>query len=109
AEITARRGDGTRVIDAGGRTVIPGLNDSHAHVVRGGRFYNLELRWDGVNSLEKALEMVSRQAERTPDGQWVRVIGGWSPFQFEEKRMPTVAELNAAAPDTPTFVLYLYS
>lgn len=108
-DVAAWRGEGTRVIDAGGRTVIPGLNDSHAHAVRGGRFYNLELRWDGVDSLERALGMVREQAARTPEGQWVRVIGGWSPYQFAEQRMPTVAELNEAAPDTPTFVLYLYS
>ncbi|MGY0633871.1 amidohydrolase [Luteimonas sp. A478] len=109
ADISARRGENTRVIDAGGRTVIPGLNDSHTHVVRGGRFYNLELRWDGVDSLDRALGMVREQAGRTPEGQWVRVIGGWSPYQFEERRMPTIAELNAAAPDTPTVVVFLYS
>ena len=66
----------TRVIDAGGRRVIPGLNDSHLHAVRGGRFYNLELRWDGVDSLERALQMIREQAERTPKGQWVRVDRG---------------------------------
>lgn len=101
--------DSARIIDLQGRTVIPGLNDSHTHAVRGGRFYNLELRWDGVGSLEKAVSMVSEQAERTPEGEWVRVIGGWSPYQFEEDRMPTPAELTKAAPDTPVFVLYLYS
>lgn len=109
ADIAGFRGENTRVLDAMGRTVIPGLNDSHTHAIRGGRFYNLELRWDGVQSLERALAMVREQATRTPKGQWVRVIGGWSPFQFEERRMPTVEELNEAAPDTPTFVLYLYS
>ncbi|MGH8650990.1 MAG: amidohydrolase family protein [Gammaproteobacteria bacterium] len=98
AEMTAHRGEKTRVIDAKGRTVIPGLNDSHAHAVRGGRFYNLELRWDGVDSLERGLAMIREQAKRTPKGQWVGVIGGWSPYQFKEKRMPTVRELNAAAP-----------
>jgi predicted amidohydrolase YtcJ len=103
------RGDRTRVIDAGGRRVIPGLNDSHIHAVRGGRFYNLELRWDGVELLERALQMIGEQAKRTPKGQWVRVIGGWSPYQFKERRMPTVTELNAAAPDTPVFILFLYS
>lgn len=103
------RGDRTRVVDAGGRRVIPGLNDSHMHAVRGGRFYNLELRWDGVESLEEGLRMVRDQARRTPKGQWVRVIGGWSPYQFKERRMPTVAELNAVSPDTPVFVLFLYS
>src|SRR4030095_7428038 len=108
-EMMRLRGDRTRMIDAAGRRVIPGLNDSHLHVVRGGRFYNLELRWDGVDSLERGLQMIAEQAKRTPKGQWVRVIGAWSPQQFKEKRMPTVAELNAAAPDTPVFVLFLYS
>lgn len=108
-EMQAHRGGNTRVINARGRTVIPGLNDSHAHAVRGGRFYNLELRWDGVESLDRGLAMIGEQARRTPRGQWVRVIGGWSPFQFKEKRMPTIKELNEAAPNTPTFVLFLYS
>lgn len=109
ADMEAFRGASTRVIDARGRTVIPGLNDSHAHAIRAGRFYNLELRWDGVESLERGLAMIREQAQRTPEGQWVRVIGGWSPFQFKERRMPTVEELNKAAPDTPVFVLFLYS
>jgi predicted amidohydrolase YtcJ len=109
ADMAARRGELTRVIDARGRTIIPGLNDSHAHAVRGGRFYNLELRWDGVGSLARGLQMVREQAKRTPKGQWVRVIGGWSPYQFNERRMPTVRDLNEAAPETPTFVLFLYS
>lgn len=109
AEMAAHRGEKTRSIDGQGRTIVPGLNDSHAHAVRGGRFYNLELRWDGVDSLERGLAMIREQAQRTPKGQWVRIIGGWSPYQFEEKRMPTIKELNAAAPDTPTFVLFLYS
>ncbi|MEO8991704.1 MAG: amidohydrolase [Nitrosospira sp.] len=109
AEMTRHRGAKTRVIDARSHTVIPGLNDSHTHVVRGGVFYNLELRWDGVDSLERGLAMIREQSKRTPKGQWVRVIGGWSPYQFKEKRMPTIKELNAAAPDTPTFVLFLYS
>jgi predicted amidohydrolase YtcJ len=108
-EIHKLQGADTKVIDAGGRTLIPGLNDSHLHAVRGGRFYNLELRWDGVKSLKQGLAMIREQAQRTPKGQWVRVIGGWSPYQFEEKRMPTVAELNDAAPNTPVFVLFLYS
>jgi predicted amidohydrolase YtcJ len=109
SDLEAFRGPGTKAIDAGGRTLIPGLNDSHLHAVRGGRFYNLELRWDGVKSIKRGLAMIREQAARTPKGQWVRVIGGWTPYQFEERRMPTVAELNEAAPDTPVFVLFLYS
>jgi len=69
AEMAAQRGEKTRVIDAGGHTVIPGLNDSHAHAVRGGRFYNLKLRWYGVDSLQRGLAMIREQARRTPEGQ----------------------------------------
>ena len=107
--MAAHRGEKTRVIDAKGRTVIPGLNDSHAHVIREGRLYNQELRWDGVDSLERGLAMIREQARRTPKGQWVQVIGGWSPYQFKERRLPTVQELNDAAPETPVLVLFLYS
>ncbi|MEM7665833.1 MAG: amidohydrolase [Pseudomonadota bacterium] len=109
AEILALGGADTDVIDVEGRSVIPGLNDSHLHATRGGRFFNTELRWDGVKSLERGLEMIGEQAARTPEGQWVRVIGGWSPYQFAERRLPTPAELTEASPDVPVFVLFLYS
>jgi len=107
-EILAYRGVTTQVIDLGGRTVIPGLNDSHLHIIRGGLNYNLELRWDGVPSLADALRMLREQARRTPPPQWVRVVGGWTEFQFAERRMPTLEEINAVSPDTPVFVLHLY-
>ena len=109
AEIMGLHARGTRLIDAGGRRVIPGLNDNHLHLVRGALLDNLELRWDGVSSLKRGLEMITAQAIRTPADQWVRVMGGWSPFQLAEKRMPTVAGLNQAAPHTPVLVLFAYS
>jgi predicted amidohydrolase YtcJ len=89
-EIFQLRYLGTRVIDCKGRTVIPGLNDSHMHPIRGGLNYNMELRWDGVPSLADALRMLKDQAARTPAPQWVRVVGGWTEFQFAERRMPTL-------------------
>lgn len=98
----------TVIIDAKGSRVIPGLFDSHLHVIRGGRFYNTELRWDGVKTLKRALEMLKEQAQRTPAGQWVRVVGGWNEYQFEEKRLPTLEEINEATGNVPTFILYLY-
>ncbi|MDF2849655.1 MAG: amidohydrolase [Sphingobacterium multivorum] len=98
----------TKLIDLGGRRVVPGINDSHIHLIRGGLNYNLELRWDGVPSLADALRMLKEQVDRTPHPQWVRVVGGWSEFQFAERRMPTLAEINAIAPDTPVFILHLY-
>jgi predicted amidohydrolase YtcJ len=107
-EILRLRGPETKVIDGKGRTVIPGLNDSHMHPIRGGLNYNLELRWDGVPSLAGALRMLKEQAARTPAPQWIRVVGGWTEFQFAERRMPTLDEINTAAPDTPIFVMHLY-
>lgn len=102
------KGDKTRIIDANRKTVIPGLNDSHTHLIRGGLNYNLELRWDGVDSLADALEMLKIQVQNTPAPQWVRVVGGWTEFQFKEKRMPTLEEINKVSPDTPVFILHLY-
>ncbi|MEO3404723.1 amidohydrolase [Mucilaginibacter sp. CAU 1740] len=101
-------GENTTVIDLQKKTVIPGINDSHTHLIRGGLNYNLELRWDGVPSLADALRMLKEQVDRTPSPQWVRVIGGWSEYQFAEKRMPTLAEINAISPDTPVFIMHLY-
>ena len=98
----------TRAVDVGGRTIIPGLIDSHLHFIREGNNFTLELRWDGVRSLRQALAMVADQARRTPPGQWVRVVGGWCEAQFEERRLPTLAELDAAGGDCPVFVLHLY-
>lgn len=98
----------TRIIDAGGKRVIPGLFDSHLHFIRGGRFYNTELRWDGVTTLKRALQMLKEQAARTPKGQWVRVVGGWNEYQFAEKRLPTPEEINEATGEVPAFILYLY-
>ena len=98
----------TRQIDLAGRRVIPGLIDSHMHIIRGGLNYNMELRWDGVRSLADALSMLKAQVARTPAPQWVRVVGGFTEHQFAEKGPPTLDEINAVAPDTPVFILHLY-
>jgi predicted amidohydrolase YtcJ len=108
AQVFAHKVPATKIIDAGGQRVIPGLNDSHIHVIRGGLNFNMELRWDGVPSLADAMRMLKEQASRTPPGQWVRVVGGFAELQFAERRLPTLAELNEAAPETPVFILHLY-
>src|SRR5258705_1794181 len=107
-DIMRLAGPGTRRIDLKGRRVIPGLIDSHMHIIRGGLNYNMELRWDGVRSLADAMRMLKEQVARTPAPQWVRVVGGFTEHQFAEKRLPTLDEINAAAPDTPVFLLHLY-
>jgi predicted amidohydrolase YtcJ len=108
AELDGYRSMNTRVIDAGGRTVIPGLNDAHTHFIRGGLTYTNEVRWDGVPSLAEGMRRVREQARRTPPPHWVQVIGGWTWAQFEEKRFPTLDEINAATGDTPCMIMHLY-
>src|SRR5437016_1577664 len=107
-ELMARADAATKRIDLNGRRVIPGLIDSHMHVIRGGLNYNMELRWDGVGSLADAMAMLKVQVDRTPAPQWVRVIGGFTAHQFVEKRLPSLDEINAIAPETPVFILHLY-
>ncbi|WP_159468032.1 amidohydrolase [Dyadobacter sp. 3J3] len=108
SEIMLYISEGTKSIDLKKKRVIPGINDSHIHLIRGGLNYNLELRWDGVPSLADALRMLKEQVYRTPSPQWVRVVGGWYEFQFAERRLPTLDEINAIAPETPVFILHLY-
>jgi predicted amidohydrolase YtcJ len=107
-EVTPLVGPATRIIDLKNRLVLPGLIDNHLHIIRGGLNFNMELRWDGVPSLADAMTMLKRQVAITPPPQWVRVVGGFTAHQFAEKRLPTIEELNAAAPDTPVFLLHLY-
>jgi predicted amidohydrolase YtcJ len=101
-------GEGTELIDLQGRSALPGLIDNHLHIIRGGLNFNMELRWDGVRSLADAMAMLRRQVAITPPPQWVRVVGGFSEHQFAEKRLPTIEEINAIAPETPVFLLHLY-
>ena len=107
-EVMAHRGASTMVVDCNKRRLIPGLIDSHIHIIRGGLNFNMELRWDGVPTLAEAMDMLKAQVARTPAPQWVRVVGGFNEYQFAEKRLPTLEELNAVAPDTPVFILHLY-
>lgn len=107
-EVMKLAGPNTKLVELEGRRVIPGLNDSHTHLIRGGLNFNMELRWEGAPSVSDALRLLKEQAARTPAPQWVRVVGGWSEFQFVERRMPTLDEINQAAPHTPVFILHLY-
>src|ERR1700755_2534196 len=107
-EVMALAGPSTKIIDLGGKRALPGLIDNHLHIIRGGLNFNMELRWDGVRSLSDAMAMLKQQVAITPPPQWVRVVGGFTEHQFAEKRLPTIEELNAVAPDTPVFILHLY-
>jgi predicted amidohydrolase YtcJ len=107
-EIRRLTGAGTRVVDLGGRTVIPGLIDSHFHGIRTGLTYDLELSWVDVRSIAEGLDRILAVAARTRKGTWIRVAGGWHERQFAERRVPTREELDRTAPDHPVFLQRLY-
>ncbi len=108
-EIRGFVGPATKVIDLKGRTVLPGLIDSHIHAIRAGRTWDLELNWVSVKSLAEGVQMIAERIRTSPPGTWIRVVGGWHETQFtDEKRMPTVAELDQLAPNHPVWFQRLY-
>jgi predicted amidohydrolase YtcJ len=108
AEIKKLVGARTDVVDVGGRTIIPGLIDSHLHAIRGGQTYKFETYWYDATTLEGALAELTAAAARKGPGKWVAVAGSWAPEQFAERRAPTVEELNKTVPNNPAYVQYLY-
>lgn len=107
-EIKRLAGPQTQMLDLGGRTVIPGLGDTHIHAIRGGQTFSVETYWYDAASLVDALGELKKAAAARGPGKWVTVAGSWSPSQFEERRAPTVEDLDKALPDNPAYVQYLY-
>jgi predicted amidohydrolase YtcJ len=104
ADVQKLAGPATRAIDLQGRTVIPGLIDSHLHAIRAALSFSTEVNWIGVSSLGDALGRIANAARTMKPGAWLIVAGGWNVQQFKENRRPTQAELVAAAPNNPVYV-----
>jgi predicted amidohydrolase YtcJ len=109
AEVRALAGPATRIVDLGGRTVIPGLVDSHMHAIRAALFYATEVNWIGTRSIPEAMDRIAAAVRTARPGQWIIVAGGWTEQQFAEKRRPTQAEVMAAALDHPVYIQLFYS
>ena len=104
AEMRKLAGPRSRVIDLQGRTVIPGLIDSHLHAIRAALSFSTEVNWIGVRTLKEALGRINEASRSMKPGAWLIVAGGWNVQQFQENRRPTQAELVAAAPNNPVYV-----
>jgi len=104
AEMRRLAGPRSRVIDLRGRTVIPGLIDSHLHAIRAAETFATEVNWIGAPALADALARIREASHAMKPGAWLIVAGGWNVQQFKENRRPTQAELVAAAPDNPVYV-----
>jgi len=104
ADVRKLAGPQTRVIDLQGRTVIPGMIDSHMHGIRAGQTFATEVNWVGATSLAEALDRIHQASMEMKPGAWLIVAGGWKVEQFKEKRRPTQADLVAAAPNNPVYV-----
>ena len=81
-------GDRARLVDLGGRTVIPGLTDGHIHGIRAALTFGTEVNWIGVPTLKEALEKIRQAGKSQKPGSWIVVAGGWTEEQFQEKRRP---------------------
>ncbi len=108
AEIERLKGPSTQTIDLAGRSVIPGLIDNHSHWIRAAE--HNELRFDGVTSRARAIDMVAERARAAPPGEWIVVLGGWSEEQFtDEPRGFPREELDRIAPNNPVVLQAVYN
>src|SRR6516225_8944701 len=97
-----------KMIDVGGRSVIPGLTDGHIHGIRAALTFGTEVNWIGVPSLKEALEKIRQAAKTQAAGSWIIIAGGWTEEQFAEKRRPTPQEVAEAGGDHPVYIQHLY-
>jgi len=106
-EINALAGANTRRIDLAGRSLMPGFIDNHAHYMEEGAYWTEEMRLDGVDSRQRALERMQARAKEKGPNQWLFTLGGWSPDQFRDDPSPfDREELDKWFPNNPVFMQF---
>jgi predicted amidohydrolase YtcJ len=93
-----------RVIDLGGRTAVPGLVDNHNHFLLLGLRPGHDTRLETAASIADVQAAIRARTITVKAGDFITAMGGWTPAQFAENRLPTLAELDAAAPKNPVLV-----
>src|SRR5689334_16327422 len=106
-------GDCARTVNLRGRTVVPGIIDSHNHIILLGLRPGRDTRLENANSIAEALATLSARAKEAKPGEWITSVGGFSRNQFfpdpQPTRFPTMKELSAAVPDHPVFIMEGFS
>ncbi len=102
ADVAALRNPDTKVIDAGGKLLLPGFNDSHVHFVSGGLQLDAVQLTDAT-STEEFVRRVGEQAKKTPKGEWIQG-GDWDEMKWSPPGLPTKEMIDAATPDNPVFI-----
>src|SRR5262245_33631800 len=99
----------TREINLRGRTVVPGLIDNHNHIVLLGIRPGYHTPLEGTASIAEVQAVLKARAKGVPAGAFITSMGGWNPAQFAEKRLPTLAELDAALPNHPALIFQAFT
>jgi predicted amidohydrolase YtcJ len=102
ADVQKLRSANTRVIDLGGKTVVPGLTDSHCHIFGIGE-REMRLNLEGTNSLQDFLAKVKERVSRTEKGKWI-TGRGWIETFWKPAEFPSRQDLDKVAPDNPVFL-----
>ena len=99
----------TKTIDLHGRTAVPGLIDNHNHIVLLGLRPGYDTRLEAAASIADVQAAITARAKSVPPGKFITAMGGWNQAQFAEKRLPTLEELDAAAPNHPVLVFQAFT
>jgi predicted amidohydrolase YtcJ len=103
ADVMKSKGPNTRVVDLHGKTVLPGFNDTHVHLTAGEEL-PLQVDLTHIHSIKQIQTAIAARAKQVKPGEWITGTRGWWEYQLAEGRLPTRADLDAAAPNNPVAI-----